>query len=155
MQPFRNYIKPIIALLMIQPVLAETSYNLNKPTYTGAYGTTVTAGVANQPDLSEIAESSNEVRKTTAAKARAQAAVVKDKSQAGSPEVFIQKGRICLNFSKRLIDKKMKGPFLIRRSQGRLGDYQTIAKVTQPKFVDQVLVGSPYDYYYEIQTVKG
>ena len=54
MQSFRNYIKPIIALLMIQPVLAKTSYNLNKLTYTGAYGTTVTAVVTHQPDLSEV-----------------------------------------------------------------------------------------------------
>ncbi|WP_159730395.1 MULTISPECIES: glycoside hydrolase family 16 [Sphingobacterium] len=157
MQPFRNYIKPIIALLMIQPVLAGTSYNYNliKPAYTGAQGTTVAAVVVHQPDLSEVAERPNGLRKKTAAKARAQTAVEKDKSQEGSPEVFIQKGRICLNFSKRLTDKEIKGPFLIRRSQGRLGDYQTIAKVTQPKFVDQVLDGSPYDYYYEIQTVKG
>ncbi|MGE8422544.1 MAG: hypothetical protein ACN6PI_06925, partial [Sphingobacterium siyangense] len=115
MQPFRNYIKPIIALLMIQPVLAKTSYNLSKPAYTEAQGTSLTAVFTHQPDLSEVAESPNEVRKTTAAKARAETAVAKDKSEVGSLEVFIQKGRICLNFSNRLIDKKMKGPFLIRR----------------------------------------
>jgi hypothetical protein len=155
MQPFRNYIKPIIALLMIQPALAKTSYKLSKPVYAGVQGAILTTLEAHQPDPSELAKSPNGLRKTAAAKARRQNDVVKDKSKVGSPEVFIQKGRICLNFSKRLTDKEIKGPFLIRRSQGRLGDYQTIAKVKQPKFVDQVLDGSPYDYYYEIQTVKG
>lgn len=155
MQPFRNYIKPVVAVLMIQPALAKTSANLSKATYAGEHRTTVTAVAAHEPDPRELAESPNSLGEIAAAKGRSQAAAVKDKSQAGSPEVFMQKGRIGLNFSKRLIDKKMKGPFLIRRSLGRLGDYQTIAKVTQTKFMDQVLEGSPYDYYYEIQTVKG
>ncbi len=155
MQPFRNYIKPVVALLMIQPALARTNANLSKVAYAGAQGTTIAAVVAHQSDPRELAEGPNDLGEIAATKARQQAAVEKDKSQAGGPEVFIQQGRIGLNFSKRLIDKKMKGPFLIRRSQGRLGDYQTIAKVTQPKFMDQVLAGSPYDYYYEIQTVKG
>src|SRR5690606_10772998 len=69
-------------------------------------------------------------------------------------EVVAHAGHIYLNFSKKVLDKKLKGPFLILRSKGRLGGYQTIAKVDEPVYVDSAVVGNVYDYYYEIQTVK-
>lgn len=69
-------------------------------------------------------------------------------------EVAAHAGHIYLNFSRKVLDKKLKGPFLILRSKGRLGGYQTIAKVDEPVYVDSAVVGNVYDYYYEIQTVK-
>ncbi|WP_313264463.1 coagulation factor 5/8 type domain-containing protein [Sphingobacterium sp.] len=155
MQPLRTYIMPVVSLLLIQPAHAKTIHNLQKAISAKTHQHTVAAVVAHQTDSNELAKGPNGLRETSGVKARPQAVAGNEKPQVENPEVFVRKGQICLDFSQRLIDKKSKGPFLIRRSQGRLGDYQTIAKVTRPQFIDQVLAGSPYDYYYEIQTAKG
>lgn len=155
MQPLRTYIMPVVSLLLIQPAHAKTIHNLQKAISAKPHQHTVAAVVAHQTDSNELAKGPNGLRETSGVKARPQAVAGNGKPQVENPEVFVRKGQICLDFSQRLIDKKSKGPFLIRRSQGRLGDYQTIAKVTRPQFIDQVLAGSPYDYYYEIQTAKG
>ncbi|WP_312191189.1 hypothetical protein, partial [Sphingobacterium sp.] len=147
MQSLRNYIMPVVSVLLIQPVLGATTYHhLTNATYPKERQSGATVAIRQQTDRREIRINSDDPREK---------AVLNDKPQAENQEVFVRKGKICLNFTRRLIDKKIKGPFHIRRSKGRLGDYQTIAKVSQPKFMDQVLAGSPYDYYYEIQTEQG
>ena len=70
MEPLRNYIMPIVSILMIQAAYAKTSFNLSKVAFTEAQGTTVNAVVAHQSDPRELAESPNDLGEIAATKAR-------------------------------------------------------------------------------------
>jgi len=133
---FKNYIIPVLTLLVTQSVLGNPKpWAKNKTSHKSL------AAGRNDKNKSLIRFGQSTETNT----------IAKDDGQ----EIFMSKGNVSLDFSKRVTAKKIKAPFLIRRAKGRLGDYQTIAKVTEPRFIDKNIEGSPYDYYYEIQTVSG
>lgn len=132
---FRNYMIPLVTLLMIQLASGASGPRAD----TKAFPETVTRLTLHRSGLLHRQESAEATSTVGLA----------------DQEIAVRKGHLYLDFSKKAAGKKVKSPFLIRRAKGRLGNYQTIAKVNQPKFIDKAIQGSPYDYYYEIQTVKG
>jgi len=70
--------------------------------------------------------------------------------QAQSKEADVRNGQVVLNFSKKVSDKKLKGPYTVKRAKGRLGKYETIGATTTTSFVDKTAKGNLFDYYYQV-----
>ncbi len=60
---------------------------------------------------------------------------------------------IVLNFTT-LKSSGIDGEYIIKRSVGRYGNYETIGTTTSTTFTDENITGSPYNYYYKIVNAK-
>lgn len=70
--------------------------------------------------------------------------------QAQTKGADIKNGQVVLNFSKKVSDKNAKATYTIKRSKGRLGNYQTIGTTSTATFIDKMAKGNLYDYYYQV-----
>jgi hypothetical protein len=76
--------------------------------------------------------------------------VFKSSGQAQIKETTVKNGFIILNFSEETSDKKLAGPYTIKRAKGRLGNYKTIGITPTAYYIDKSARGNLFDYYYLI-----
>ena len=123
---FRNYIIPVVTLLMTQSALGESRPRTDTKTFPETLARFTLHRSVKHNSLQHMHES---------AETTGTVGLV-------DQEIAVRKGHLYLDFGKKVAKKKVKAPFLIRRAKGRLGDYQTIAKVMEPKFIDKAIQGS-------------
>ncbi|WP_197286200.1 hypothetical protein [Pedobacter sp. PACM 27299] len=81
--------------------------------------------------------------------------VFSSEGQAQTKEAVVKNGQVVLDFSDKVLDKKTKRIYTIKRAKGRLGTYKNIGSTAQTSFIDKTVKGNPYDYYYQVFDDKG
>ncbi|MCL1942323.1 MAG: T9SS type A sorting domain-containing protein [Candidatus Azobacteroides sp.] len=78
-------------------------------------------------------------------------------AQSGASKTTIKGNDIILNFASDVSSLKFSNAatYTIMRAEGRFGNYKTIGTVTGTTFIDKNIVGSPYNYYYQVTDNQG